>query len=61
MPVKQKSPILHMAEEMGLFFSCNTITGHVILLFEVQKQTEINPWEYILNEYTSQFNLLSFR
>jgi len=39
MPVKQKSPILHMAEEMGLFFSCNTITGHVILLFEVQKQT----------------------
>jgi len=39
MSVKQKSPILHMAEEMGLFFSCNTITGHVILLFEVQKQT----------------------
>ena len=42
-----------MAEEMGLF--CNTIISHLILLFEVQKQTEINLKQYRLSEYTSQF------
>jgi hypothetical protein len=34
---KQKAPFSHVAEEMGLHFSCNTIAGHVIFLFEVQK------------------------
>jgi hypothetical protein len=32
---KVKSPILHMAEEMGLYFF--VILSHLILLFEVQK------------------------
>jgi len=31
---KTKSPILHMTEEMGLYFFCNTMTGHRILLLE---------------------------
>ena len=44
-----------MAEEMGLYFFCNTMTGHVILLFEVQKKTEINLKQCRLSEYISQF------
>ena len=31
------------------------MTGHLILLLEVQKQTEINLKQYRLSEYTSQF------
>jgi len=48
MPVKQKSPILRVAEGMRLYFF--VVLGHLILLFEVQKQTKINLKQHILYE-----------
>jgi hypothetical protein len=38
---KQKAPSFMWLKKWGFIFFCNTIAGHVILLFEVQK-TDLN-------------------
>jgi len=57
---KQKALSFILMKNRALFFY-NPMTGQLILLFEVQKQTKSNFKFYISKEDTSQFSFLSFR
>jgi len=48
--VKQKALFLHVAKRNRALFFCNPVTGHMILLLEVQKHTKVNLKYYISND-----------
>jgi len=55
--VKQKALFLHVAKRNRALLFCNPVTGHVILLFEVQKQTKDNFKYYISDENLNFFHI----